>query len=98
MRGVDLKMPEFEGSAADEFLVADLRRYENCVRASRYCGIIVRSAKVGSGWPASAKIALGSQRSLSGLNIAPYQFLAHRRLGAVEMCWPPLGEAGAQTR
>ncbi len=33
VRGVDLKTPEFEDSAADEFLVADLRRYENCARA-----------------------------------------------------------------
>ncbi len=33
VRGVDLKTPEFEGSAADEFLVADLRCYENCTRA-----------------------------------------------------------------
>lgn len=33
VRGVDLKTPEFEDSAADEFLVADLRRYEDCARA-----------------------------------------------------------------
>lgn len=33
VRGVDIKYPEFETSAADEFLIADLREYENCVRA-----------------------------------------------------------------
>lgn len=33
VRGVDLKHPEFEPSPADEFLIADLREYENCVRA-----------------------------------------------------------------
>ena len=31
--GVDVKAPQFEDSAADEFLNADLRRSENCVRA-----------------------------------------------------------------
>ena len=33
VRGVDVKAPQFEDSAADEFLIADLRRSENCVRA-----------------------------------------------------------------
>lgn len=33
VRGVDLKYPEFEPSPADEFVIADLREYENCVRA-----------------------------------------------------------------
>ncbi len=32
VRGVDLKYPEFETSPADEFVIADLREYENCVR------------------------------------------------------------------
>ena len=34
VRGVDLKRPEFEGSAADEFVIADLRSYENCREAA----------------------------------------------------------------
>lgn len=34
VRGVDLKRPEFEGSAADEFVIADLRGYENCREAA----------------------------------------------------------------
>lgn len=34
VRGVDLKHPEFEPSAADEFLVRDLRRWENCLEAT----------------------------------------------------------------
>ena len=33
VRGVDLKPPEFEGSAADEFLIVDLRHYQNCAYA-----------------------------------------------------------------
>ena len=37
VRGVDLKRPEFEGSAADEFVIADLRGYENCREAA--CGM-----------------------------------------------------------
>lgn len=34
VRGVDIKEPEFEATAADEFLVADLRRLENCLAAA----------------------------------------------------------------
>jgi nucleoside-diphosphate-sugar epimerase len=33
VRGVDLKEPEFEGSRADEFLLLDLRRWENTLTA-----------------------------------------------------------------
>lgn len=33
VRGVDLKYPEFEPSAADEFQLADLRHFECCARA-----------------------------------------------------------------
>ncbi|HEX6308932.1 MAG TPA: NAD-dependent epimerase/dehydratase family protein [Longimicrobiales bacterium] len=35
VRGVDIKEPEFSPSAADEFELLDLRRWENCVRAMR---------------------------------------------------------------
>ncbi|HWP59914.1 MAG TPA: NAD-dependent epimerase/dehydratase family protein [Candidatus Acidoferrales bacterium] len=34
VRGVDLKQPEFASSKADEFLLLDLRRWENCLRAT----------------------------------------------------------------
>jgi GDP-D-mannose 3',5'-epimerase len=33
VRGVDIKPPEYEPSAAKEFLTLDLRSYENCLRA-----------------------------------------------------------------
>jgi GDP-D-mannose 3',5'-epimerase len=35
VRGVDIKLPEFEPSAADEFKLLDLRRWENCLEATR---------------------------------------------------------------
>ncbi|HEX2236755.1 MAG TPA: NAD-dependent epimerase/dehydratase family protein [Actinomycetota bacterium] len=35
VRGVDIKKPEYEESPADEFHVADLREWDNCVRATR---------------------------------------------------------------
>ena len=35
VRGVDLKYPEYEASAADEFEVLDLRLWENCLTATR---------------------------------------------------------------
>lgn len=35
VRGVDIKPPEFTASDADEFELLDLRRWENCLRATR---------------------------------------------------------------
>jgi GDP-D-mannose 3',5'-epimerase len=34
VRGVDIKAPEFGATQADEFLLLDLRRWENCLQAS----------------------------------------------------------------
>jgi len=33
VRGVDIKYPEFSPTQADEFLILDLREYENCLKA-----------------------------------------------------------------
>src|ERR1700722_1298781 len=35
VRGVDQKRPEFSDTRADEFLVTDLRRWENCLEATK---------------------------------------------------------------
>lgn len=35
VRGVDIKLPEFEPSPADDFAVLDLRRWDNCLLAVR---------------------------------------------------------------
>ena len=35
VRGVDVKLPEYENSPADEFEVLDLRRWDNCLMATR---------------------------------------------------------------
>jgi nucleoside-diphosphate-sugar epimerase len=35
VRGADLKNPEYSASVADEFAIADLRRWENCLEATR---------------------------------------------------------------
>jgi nucleoside-diphosphate-sugar epimerase len=35
VRGVDLKYPEYESSAADEFEILDLRRWAECLQATR---------------------------------------------------------------
>jgi GDP-D-mannose 3',5'-epimerase len=35
VRGVDIEYPEFETSKADEFLTMDLRRWENCLKATK---------------------------------------------------------------
>jgi GDP-D-mannose 3', 5'-epimerase len=34
VRGVDLKLPEFSATEADDFALLDLRRWENCLRAT----------------------------------------------------------------
>ncbi len=34
VRGVDVKQPEFEDTCADEFVIADLRTFESCLRAA----------------------------------------------------------------
>ncbi|MBX7162034.1 MAG: NAD-dependent epimerase/dehydratase family protein [Acidimicrobiia bacterium] len=34
VRGVDIKEPGYEATAADEFMVLDLRRWENCLKAT----------------------------------------------------------------
>lgn len=35
VRGVDVKQPEYEASRADEFELLDLRKYDNCLQATR---------------------------------------------------------------
>lgn len=35
VRGVDIKLPEYEPSVADEFLIRDLRRWEACLEVTR---------------------------------------------------------------
>ncbi len=35
VRGVDLKVPEYEPSSANEFRILDLRRWENCLEATK---------------------------------------------------------------
>jgi len=35
VRGVDVKYPEFETGTADQFLMMDLRRWENCLEATK---------------------------------------------------------------
>ncbi|HZS59625.1 MAG TPA: NAD-dependent epimerase/dehydratase family protein [Gemmatimonadaceae bacterium] len=44
VRGVDIKHPEFESTAADEFELLDLRRWEQCQRAVRGAGEIYNLA------------------------------------------------------
>jgi len=35
VRGVDIKMPEYEASHADEFELRDLRKWDECLLATR---------------------------------------------------------------
>ena len=35
VRAVDIKTPEYEATAADEFELLDLRRYDNCLLGTR---------------------------------------------------------------
>ncbi len=44
VRGIDLKYPEFERSRADEFELLDLRRWDNCLLATRNIGRVYNLA------------------------------------------------------
>lgn len=44
VRGVDIKEPEYEATDADEFELLDLRRWENCLEATRGGGEIYQLA------------------------------------------------------
>ena len=44
VRGVDIKEPEYEPTMADEFELLDLRRWENCLQATRGGGEIYQLA------------------------------------------------------
>ena len=35
VRGVDIKLPEFEPTAAQDFQLVDLRRWDDCIHAMR---------------------------------------------------------------
>jgi len=35
VRGVDIKAPEYEGTDADEFVIADLRNYDECLKVTK---------------------------------------------------------------
>src|SRR5208282_1179137 len=35
VRGIDLKLPDYESSRANEFEILDLRRYDSCLQATR---------------------------------------------------------------
>ena len=51
VRGVDIKQPEYEATAADEFQLLDLRRWDNCLRPPRTS---TRSTSWLPTWAASA--------------------------------------------
>ena len=44
VRGVDLKLPEYDASAADEFEILDLRRWDDCLRATRGIDWVIQLA------------------------------------------------------
>jgi nucleoside-diphosphate-sugar epimerase len=44
VRGVDLHLPEYEATSADEFELLDLRRWENCLRATEGGDIVYNLA------------------------------------------------------
>jgi len=44
VRGVDIKEPEYDATSADEFLLLDLREFQNCVRAVNGVGDVYNLA------------------------------------------------------
>src|SRR5258708_40064621 len=45
VRGADVKYPEYQSTAADEFKILDLRRWENCQEAVRDVAFVYNLAE-----------------------------------------------------
>ena len=56
VRGVDLKHPEYAPTVADEFELLDLRRWENCLEATRESKKSTRWRRTWAGWASSPAI------------------------------------------
>jgi GDP-D-mannose 3',5'-epimerase len=66
VRGVDIKYPVYETSDADEFEILDLRRWENCLRATRGAGQVYHLAADmgGIGYISSAHASISHNNTL----------------------------------
>jgi GDP-D-mannose 3', 5'-epimerase len=53
VRGVDIKYPEFSTTDADEFELLDLRRWDNCLQATRSMHEVYALAADMGGWASS---------------------------------------------
>ena len=71
VRGVDLKRPEFEATAADEFLVKDLRYYEGCEEATKDIHYVYNLAADmgGIGYIGTKLAVIASNNSYINLNM-----------------------------
>ena len=49
VRGVDIKEPEYEPTAADDFRILDLRRREECIEATRDMERFISSPRTWAG-------------------------------------------------
>ncbi len=71
VRGVDIKHPEFEDTFADEFIISDLRRWENCLKATNKMGHIYHLAANmgGIGFIETHKAEIVRDNSLININM-----------------------------
>ena len=77
VRGVDLKLPEYEASAADEFELLDLRRWDACLQATR--GVDDGAGGDGRSLPGGPAVqSLDSGRHENGFSRPP-QLIGRRR-------------------
>ena len=58
VRGVDLKYPDFTTTDADEFEILDLRRWDNCLQATRNINEVYALAADMGEWGSSRAIIL----------------------------------------
>ncbi len=93
VRGVDIKRPEFEPSPADEFLIADLREYRNCLRSVKDIEDVYQLAADmgGIGYITSVFASLTRNNSLINSNMleAAHQGGATRYLYTSSACIYP---------
>ena len=53
VRGVDIKLPEFAASDADQFEILDLRRWDACLEATRGIDQVYPSRRIWVEWVSS---------------------------------------------
>src|SRR5688572_842350 len=96
VRGVDLKEPEYEKTSAHEFIISDLRRWENCLEATKDVDEVYNLAANmgGIGFITSNKALITHDNTLINVHMieAAHQNKTNRYLYTSSACIYPAGK------